>query len=153
MITEAMLKNVYRAFDYQQDEQVYDALARSASGTFLENCVPSNQKRSDCSRAGRCAFSCAGGAMGVLLHLCPQLHRKLFLNLIFDGRVTGTVEHWGHIHTREHAYDALIQIVAEGGQWKIGGMDVTSEEQLKSSTGFAQCCLIHFSFVRFNSMG
>jgi hypothetical protein len=29
----------------------------------------------------------------------------------------------------------LIQIVAEDGQWKIGGMDVTSEEQLKSSTG------------------
>jgi len=134
MITEAMLKNVYRAFDYQQDEQVYDALARSASGTFLENLYLQIKKSLIIQEQGGARSHVREVRWDSAASVAPASTEAVFeLNIRWE--VTGTVEHWGHIHTREHAYDALIQIVAEGGQWKIGGMDVTSEEQLKSSTG------------------
>ena len=133
MITESMLKNVYRAFDYQQDEQVYDALARSASGTFLENLYLQIKKSLVIQEQGGARSHVREVRWDSAASVSSGSTEAVFeLNIRWE--VTGTVEHWGHIHTREHAYDALIQIVAEGGQWKIGGMDVTSEEQLKSST-------------------
>jgi len=134
MITEAMLKNVYRAFDYQEDEQVYDALARSVSGNFLENLYLQIKKGLIIQEQGG-ARSHVREVRWESAASVPSGSTDAVFELNIRWQVTGTVEHWGHIHTREHAYDALIQIVAEGGQWKIGGMDVTSEEQLKSSTG------------------
>jgi hypothetical protein len=45
-------------------------------------------------------------------------------------RVTGTVEHWGHIHTRVNAYEALLRISRADGAWKITGMEVGKQERV-----------------------
>jgi hypothetical protein len=134
MISEAMLKNVYRAFDYKQDEQVYDALARSASGSFLEDLYLQIKKGLIVQDQGgaRSHVREVRWVSGASV-LSDSLEAVFELDIRWE--VTGTVEHWGHIHTRQHAYDAVIQVIAEDGQWKMGGMEVKSEEQLKSSTG------------------
>jgi hypothetical protein len=98
----------------KQDEQVYDALARSASGSFLRKPVSSNQKWSDYSRARWCAFSRVREVRWVSAASVLSDSTEAVFELNIRWEVTGTVEHWGHIHTREHAYDALIQVIAEG---------------------------------------
>ena len=134
MISEAMLKNVYRAFDYKQDEQVYDALARSASGNFLEDLYLQIKKGLVVQDQGG-ARSHVREVRWVSGESVLSDTVESIFELDIRWEVTGTVEHWGHIHTRQNAYDAVIQVIAEDGQWKMGGMEVKSEEQLKSSTG------------------
>jgi hypothetical protein len=43
---------------------------------------------------------------------------------------TGTVGHWGHVHTRTNQYDAKVTIRAEQGHWKISGLDVLEEQRI-----------------------
>ena len=49
--------------------------------------------------------------------------------------VTGTVEHWGHIHTRVNQYEARFAINATPRGWKITGYEVSDQKRLKSETG------------------
>ena len=114
-----MLKNVYRAFDYKQDDQIYDALARSASGTFMEDLYLQIKKG--------LVLQDQGGARSHVREVRwvsgePYLSDSMESVFSLDIRweVTGSVEHWGHIHTRQHAYDARIHVVIEEGHWKIG---------------------------------
>lgn len=134
LISEAMLKNVYRAFDYKEDEQVYDALERSANGTFLEDLYLQIKKGLVIQDQGG-ARSHVSEVRWVSGERTPSEASGDVFALKIRWEVTGSVEHWGHIHTRQHAYDAVLHVVAEDGRWKIGGMEVKSEEQLKSSTG------------------
>ncbi len=134
MIAEAMLKNVYRAFDYKEDGQVYDALSRSAGGPFLEQLYLQIKKGLVLQEQGG-ARSRVREFRLVSSNPAPSVEPGDIFALEIQWEVTGTVEHWGHIHTRQHGYHAVLQVIAESGQWKIGGMDVKSEEQIKSSTG------------------
>ena len=52
------------------------------------------------------------------------------LNAKVEWTVTGSVNHWGHIHMRENAYQADIGLDASSGSWKMTKMDLISEERL-----------------------
>ena len=47
-------------------------------------------------------------------------------------QVTGTVEHWGHIHTRVNEYTADVGIARTSGAWKIVSLSVARQSQVKS---------------------
>jgi hypothetical protein len=48
-------------------------------------------------------------------------------------QVEGTVEHWGHIHTRVNEYSAEFEIDPAGGSWKITAMSVSKQSQVRSA--------------------
>jgi hypothetical protein len=50
-------------------------------------------------------------------------------------RVTGTVEHWGHIHTRENEYEAVFTVSAQPDTWKITNYEVLDEQRVRFETG------------------
>ena len=50
-------------------------------------------------------------------------------------RVTGTVEHWGHIHTRENEYQAVLTVSARMDAWKITAYQVLDEQRVRFETG------------------
>lgn len=45
-------------------------------------------------------------------------------------RVSGSIGHWGHIHSRENEHLALITIVDQGGAWKITSLDSLDEQAI-----------------------
>ena len=50
-------------------------------------------------------------------------------------RVIGTVEHWGHIHTRENEFAARMKISATPeGRGRIVGFEVTDEKRVRFET-------------------
>ena len=50
--------------------------------------------------------------------------------------VTGTVEHWGHIHTRENQYSANITLdITREGRGRISEFEVTNEKRVRFETG------------------
>ncbi len=48
-------------------------------------------------------------------------------------QVEGTVEHWGHIHTRVNEYCADLEIEPAAGAWIITALNVTRQSQVKSA--------------------
>jgi hypothetical protein len=54
------------------------------------------------------------------------------LALAFQSKWTalGTVGHWGHIHTRENQYEAVITVEPLDGAWKITDLELLEEKRI-----------------------
>ncbi len=133
-LLQVLLKNVYRAFDFREEEDVYDKLAISISGdqlteTYLEN------RRSF-------AVQQAGGAQAKIksVEIEEAVAEGLDgrpLAFVIKGKWTaeGTVGHWGHVHTRRNRYDALVTVEATDGAWKITDIEILEEQRIDAAPG------------------
>ncbi|MEM0983865.1 MAG: hypothetical protein AAGI17_07940 [Planctomycetota bacterium] len=126
--------NLYHAFDYTEEEAVYDALARSVDGELLPTLY--GEVFDQLLQAEE------EGKLGVVTGLEPQGFELLRLaednQLGFTARhrwqVEGTVYHWGHSHTRLHEYEAEYDVSAietdEGPAWRITDQRIISQNRL-----------------------
>jgi len=122
-----LLHNVYRAFDYRGEEVIYDVLANSASGNLLTDIYLETRRGLELANQG--------GAR-VKVKDIEMVETSL---LDSDGdsfrvasrwNVSGSVGHWGHIHQRQNAYHARLEISDLNGVWKLTGLEILEEERL-----------------------
>jgi len=132
MLLQALLKNVYRAFDFRNEEDVYDKLALSVSGDLLTDIYLQHRKSM--------AVQQAGGAQAKIKEVAVENARAEQiagdgLSYALHGQWTalGTVGHWGHLHQRKNRYEAVITVRAEDGHWKIVGLDLRDEQRIDKS--------------------
>ena len=96
--TATLLQNIYRAYDYGDQSDVYDALAHSVNGPLLDELFLKIQSGLRMKEQG-------GAIANVqevrIVSIMPALDNPESLDCTWN--VTGTVEHWGHIHTRENS--------------------------------------------------
>jgi hypothetical protein len=128
-LTGQLLTNVYRAFDFRGERQVYDRLAKPVDGALLEQ-VYLDQRRS--LRIAR-----AGGAVARVKSVnvesaAPTLVPGTAADFTVRTRwiIVGTVGHWGHVHQRSNLYEADLTISAANGAWKITDFEVLGQERL-----------------------
>ncbi len=128
-LLQALLKNVYRAFDFRNEEDVYDKLALSVSGDLLTDIYLQHRKSM--------AVQQAGGAQAKIKEVAVEQASAErvagdALNYALHGQWTalGTVGHWGHLHQRKNRYEAVITVAAEDGHWKIVGLDLRDEQRI-----------------------
>jgi hypothetical protein len=131
VLAETLLRNVYRGFDYRAESDIYDALAQSVAGGLLTDLYLKikqglivQEQGGAVARVNEVKVTQAGPADGKL--------KDGFIERV-TWQVTGTVEHWGHIHTRVNEYTADLGIAPAGGAWKIVSLDVTKQTQVKSA--------------------
>lgn len=128
-VVEGLLTNIYRAFECRNDGAVYDALATSVHGDLLRD-IYLQVKRS-------LVVAEQGGAIsrvtGVDIEDVVSVRQP---PSTFDvtWRVTGTIEHWGHIHTRLNEYSASLAIVRDGAIWKLANLEVSGEKRVNFQT-------------------
>ena len=127
-VVQGLLRNVYRAFDFRAESDIYDALARSVEGdlltqTYLETkraLVLENQGGARARVQAVAVESAATGAArdgeGFRAHC--------------TWTVAGSVGHWGHIHQRRNRYTADFTIRPVQGSWRITGLEILNEERL-----------------------
>ena len=126
-----LLKNIYRSFDFREEEDVYDRLATSVSGDLLSEIYLQNRKSMVVTQAG-------GARARVkevkILDVDAASVDDRPLSLLFHARWTamGTVGHWGHIHMRKNQYDANITVEPVDGAWKITGLELLEEQRVDS---------------------
>lgn len=134
-ILETLLKNVYRAFDYRDEEDIYDALALSIGGDLLNDVYLQ-------IREGL-VYAAEGGSVSRVRGV-EFLESKLQsvadeegpqFQVAANWLVTGTVEHWGHRHTRVNRYGADFTVHAVEGDWKITEFQVTGQERVSEDYG------------------
>lgn len=132
---EALHVNLYRAFDYEEERTIYDALARSVSGSLLEETYLSVRRA--------LVLEDEGGAMSRVVAVRPVATRVLSQGEIdLDGvaaraftvqarwQVDGRVTHWGHAHDRTNEYDGRFTVAAEQGGWRIHDAEITRQERV-----------------------
>lgn len=123
-----VLNNVYRAFDFRTEDQVYDRLALTLEGVVLEQVYLGQRNSLRIERAGGAEARVDAleiRAVGQLEAIEPGT-----LRLRADWVVRGTVGHWGHVHSRTNAYEAELVLVPVDGSWKIRDFDLISQERL-----------------------
>ncbi|WP_139280612.1 hypothetical protein [Shimia gijangensis] len=126
-LSNDLLTNVYRAFDFRTEDQVYDRLAFTLAGDVLEK-VYLEQRRA-------LRVEKAGGAQARVDQLDVTSVSQLpatasgTLRLAVEWRISGTVGHWGHNHRRVNAYSAEVTLQPANGVWKIQEFDVLSQDR------------------------
>lgn len=123
-----LLRNVYQAFDYREESDIYDTLERSVSGDLL------TEVYLEVRRALR--LESQGGARTkvkeldlVAAEVDPEAADSGFV-VTAEWTVLGAVGHWGHIHTRRNRYEAVLTIEPVEGAWKLTRMQLLDEERL-----------------------
>jgi hypothetical protein len=127
-IIAGLLHNIYRAFDYREESDIYDVLERSVAGELLTD-IYLETKRS-------LVLKNQGGARAKVKSV--QLE-SVALDFADQGKqlvaeaswvVKGSVGHWGHVHQRNNRYQAKLGLEIVDDQWKLGEMTVLHEERL-----------------------
>lgn len=127
--------NLYRAFDYTDEGEVYDALERSVRGDLLGTLY--DQIYNSLLDAEN------GGVLGIVTGVEP-LETSLITSMVqADGppefrvlhrwRVEGTVYHWGHSHTRLNEYRAAYTVTGTEDGWRITDHQMRSQRRVDDS--------------------
>ncbi len=130
-VLQALLKNIYRAFDFRAEEDVYDKLALTVSGDLLADIYLQNRRSF--------AVQQAGGAQAKvrsveILEVDPEVQvegSEQSFNVLWNA--SGSVGHWGHVHVRNNQYRALITLAPIEGSWRITGLQLLQERRLDAS--------------------
>ncbi len=135
-ISSALVFNVYQAFDFKDENRIYDALASSVDGKLLEDLYLQIQKGLRMQEQGGARSRVRDmkwvdsrlAAKNATTNPYPQF------SIQCRWRVTGTVEHWGHIHSRENEYAAILTLAAISDAWKLTNYELLDERRLKFKT-------------------
>jgi hypothetical protein len=130
-VAESLLRNVYRAFDYHSESDIYDALARSVHGDLLADLYLKIKRGLIMQEQGGAVAQVRDVKIMQIEPLAGQ-NKNGFSERV-TWQVEGTVEHWGHIHTRVNEYSADFEIEPSDGAWKITAMNVSRQSQVKSA--------------------
>lgn len=120
--------NLFRAFDYSQEEDVYDALAVSINGPLLRKLYLQINKSLRIEQEG--------GAIANIEQVERLSGERLETPFVANGfryrskwNIVGTIEHWGHIHQRTNQYDAHFDVQIVDGDWKLTSMEILDQPQ------------------------
>jgi hypothetical protein len=136
---EALHANLYRAFDYDSESAVYDALAASVDGALLEETYLGVRRA--------LVMEEEGGAMSRVVTVRPISTRVVSHGEIVVGetsvsafvieaswQVDGRVTHWGHAHNRTNEYDGRFVVAANSDGWRIHDAEITRQERVEGPT-------------------
>jgi hypothetical protein len=128
-ITLSLLKNVYRAFDFREEEDVYDKLAISVSGDLLKDVYLQSRQSMIIEQAGG-AHANVKQVEVLEADVKQSKKQKGALDVRTKWTAVGSVGHWGHIHTRQNVYDAILTLAVADGSWKISGIELLEEKRV-----------------------
>ena len=139
----ALHRNIYRAFDFTAESDVYDALERSVSGDLLgdlyERIYRSLVMMDHEGAVGRVtSVSITSVAIGAeradtvanAASLLSRDENGLYFDVTSEWQVEGTVYHWGHSHTRTYDYTADFRVRDVDGVWRITEQTVTARTRI-----------------------
>ncbi len=131
VLLDSLLRNIYRSFDFREEEDVYDRLATSASGDLLSEIYLQNRRSLVVTQAGGARARVK--EVEILDVAVDHLDdRPLGLLLSAKWTAMGTVGHWGHIHIRKNQYEANITVEPVEGAWKITDLELLEERRIDS---------------------
>lgn len=124
-----LLKNIYRAFDFRDEEAVYDKLEISLSGHLLEKIYLQQRNNMELEKLGGAKAKVKTIDLLKIKRLQNQSARGYTFRC--EWTVEGSVGHWGHIHQRINKYDAILMLAPIQHSWKIVKLEPLEESRIK----------------------
>ena len=131
-IFTSLHKNTYRAFDYREESEIYDALAKSVDGMLLRDLYLKMRRGLEMQEQGGAVSRVREVVIeeGIQSPLPIEATRDaLGFNYRCKWSVQGSVQHWGHLHSRTNQYVALFTVEPRNDAWKITQMEVLDEQR------------------------
>jgi len=125
-IVMALLNNVYRAFDYRDEETIYDVLEVSVSGDLLTETYLETRRGLELASQG----GARAKVQEIVLTDLEMLDSEGGIAARCTWTVAAAVGHWGHIHQRRNQYVADLRIEDIDGMWRITALELIGEERL-----------------------
>ena len=126
-VVAGLITNVYRAFDFRAESDVYDVLARSVDGELLRDVYLE-------MRRGLVLASQGGASARVkeveLVELEARPAEEQGILARATWRVRAAVGHWGHLHERRNQYEADLRLQPVDGAWKLVAVEILDEVRL-----------------------
>ena len=125
---DGLLTNIYRAFDLRDEEAVYDRLAVSFSGDKLSEIYLENRRALELDNRG--GARARVDEVEVLEVRSVRRDGEGGFRVEALWTVSGSVNHFGHVHYRQNRYDAALRIRAVKGVWKIHDIEILDERRV-----------------------
>ncbi len=126
-IVGGLLHNVYRAFDFRDENKIYDVLQQSVEGDLLTQIYLETRRGLELASQG-------GARAKVKAIELTELTTRSGDDAGFVANATwtvgGAVGHWGHVHQRVNRYKADMRVQPVQGNWKLTGLEILEEERL-----------------------
>jgi len=127
-VADGLLTGVYRSFDLRDEEAIYDRLAISVTGERLTELYLQSRRALELQNRG--------GARARVDQV--EVHEVRSVRRDGDGgfrveatwTVSGSVNHFGHVHYRQNRYDAALHLVAVDGAWKLRDIEILDERRV-----------------------
>jgi hypothetical protein len=127
-LVTALLHNIYRAFDYRDESDIYDVLDRSVEGELLRDIYLETQRSLVLANQGGARAKVKTIELGELS--AEFLTDRPGFTATTTWTVRGSVGHWGHVHQRSNQYRGELVIEPIDGVWKLSGMELLEENRL-----------------------
>lgn len=127
--------NIYRAFDYVEESDIYDALERSVEGELLEDLYRTIH-RSLVMEEEEGAISRVVAVRPVSLVVTAIAEQPdaeeptIGFDALYRWQVDGRVTHWGHMHERTNEYLARFEVVGTASGWRIAAINLLEQERI-----------------------
>lgn len=132
-IFDRLLTNIYRSFDSSSESAVYDALARSVVGDELEDLYERVYRGLVLEEQGGAVARVERVEnLGTVVEwtAAREADGRVACSVVATWRVTGTVTHWGHSHTRVNEYRGRYSIVGLEAGWRIVESRILEQRRL-----------------------
>jgi hypothetical protein len=130
--------NIYRSFDYTEEEDVYDALAQSVTGDLLDSLYAELAAGLEMQLEDGAAISRVQSVEYLSTEFVPRDEpdaAETSFDIVAAWRVTGAVFHWGHSHTRTNEYKARYTVTGTSDGWRIGASQVLEQSRIEGVPG------------------
>lgn len=138
-IQRTLHENMYRAFDYTAESDIYDRLEFALHGDLLGELY--EQIRLSLLQAEE---EMKVGVVTGLQHIetnviqidaASESPNGLGFEAKHRWRVDGTVYHWGHSHTRAHLYEAAYRVTYTQNGWRMTEHELLSQRRIDPTDG------------------
>jgi hypothetical protein len=126
-VVAGLLHNVYRAFDFRGEEQIYDVLEQSVEGDLLARIYLETRRGLELANQGGARAKVK--AIEVI-DLGAEAGPDGGFVASTTWNVAGSVGHWGHIHERRNQYRAKLTVRPVDGAWKLSDLEILEEQRL-----------------------
>lgn len=127
---EELHRGIYRAFEADSEDAIYNNLAKSVDGSMLDR-LYEEVYQSLILRDDGGAMSRVSGVDYLTTEVTPANEGGGF-KVSCNWQVHGTVRHWGHTHRRSNEYEADYALGRSGDRWKITSAVVNLQKRVPS---------------------
>jgi len=128
-VAEALLANVYNAFYFRDESDIYDSLARSADGDLLHDLY--TQTHRSLIAQGQNGIRVKVNDVTLVDLKQTDADDTVGFHAQCTWDVPGTVDHWGHRPARTIRNEADVTVDLRDDQWKLVSFEPTAQYRIK----------------------